>query len=63
MTAGPLFAVGSPATSFVSTGFSLQPIDVFAAKGTYTVSIRYRASSGLILAKNRTLWVETVGTS
>ena len=34
---------------------------VFAAAGTYTVSIQFRASSGTVTAKNRKLWVEAIG--
>jgi hypothetical protein len=34
---------------------------VFAAAGTYDVSIKYKASSGNVTVKNRKLWVWTVG--
>lgn len=34
---------------------------VFAAAGTYTVSVQFKASSGSVTAKNRKLWVWTQG--
>jgi hypothetical protein len=36
-------------------------LEVFAPAGTYTVSVRYKASSGSITAKERKLWVEVHG--
>lgn len=35
--------------------------EIFAAAGTYDVSIQFKASSGSVSAKNRRLWVWTVG--
>lgn len=37
------------------------PCCIFAAAGTYTISVRFRATSGSITAKNRKLWVWTAG--
>lgn len=34
---------------------------IFAAAGTYTVSVQFKASSGSVTAKNRRLWVWTLG--
>ena len=34
---------------------------VFAAAGTYTVSVQFKATSGTVTAKNRNLWVWTLG--
>lgn len=33
------------------------PVYVFAAAGTYTVSVQFKASSGSVTGKNRKLWV------
>lgn len=54
-------------TSFVTTGQSLVVSAsgglcyVFAAAGTYNVSVQYRASSGNVTAKERTLVVGVLG--
>lgn len=34
---------------------------IFAAAGTYTISVKYKASSGSVTAKNRRLWVWSFG--
>ncbi len=34
---------------------------IFAAAGTYTVSVQFKASSGTVTVKNRRLWVKTEG--
>jgi len=34
--------------------------DIFAAAGTYTVSVKFKASSGTVTASNRKLWVEVI---
>ena len=34
------------------------PCAIFAAAGTYTVSVQFKASSGSVTASNRKLWVE-----
>lgn len=37
------------------------PCWVFAAAGTYTVSVQFKASAGTVTVKNRKLWVWTIG--
>lgn len=57
------------AQAFVTTGMSVGGetagssglVAIFAAAGTYTVSVQYKASSGSITAKERKLWVYTLG--
>jgi hypothetical protein len=44
-----------------TTGLSGGLCVVFANAGTYDISIQYKASTGSITAKNRKLWVWTVG--
>jgi hypothetical protein len=44
---GPLFGAG--------------PCYIFAAAGTYDISVQFKASSGSVTAKERKLWVWTVG--
>lgn len=34
------------------------PVYIFAAAGTYDISVQFKASSGNVVAKNRRLWVE-----
>jgi hypothetical protein len=41
--------------TFGSTG---SPVSIFAAAGTYTVSVQFKASSGTVTAANRRLYVE-----
>lgn len=36
------------------------PMYVFAAAGTYDISVQYKASAGSVTAKNRSLWVWTL---
>jgi hypothetical protein len=36
-------------------------IEVFAAAGTYTIGVKYKATSGNVTAKERKLWVATLG--
>ena len=62
-------ATGQPVTQAVYTmnassgvigpwgGFTF----AFAAAGTYTVSVQFKASSGSVTASNRKLWVWTIG--
>lgn len=53
--------------AFVTTGQILgggtspSAVLVFAAAGTYTVSVQVKASSGSVTAKERKLWVATLG--
>lgn len=37
------------------------PCYIFAAAGTYTVSVQFKSSSGSVTVKNRHLWVWTLG--
>lgn len=70
-TPGGLGSINNSA-AFVTTGQTLGKqesagiqgggfMTVFAAAGTYTVSIQYKASSGSITAKERKLWVGVAG--
>lgn len=43
------------------TGLGGGPTYIFAAAGTYTVSVQFKASSGSVTAKNRKLWCWTMG--
>lgn len=36
------------------------PCDIFAAAGTYTVSVQFKATSGSVTASNRKLWVQAI---
>lgn len=53
---------GVAGSTFPATGVAMVPIDVFAAAGTYSVSARFKASSGSVTAKERKLFVEVLGT-
>ena len=53
----PINIAGAGSPRYVAGGVC----QVFAAAGTYTVSVRYAASSGTVTAKNRKLWVWTLG--
>lgn len=50
-------ADGTPTALLGYTGATT----IFAAAGTYTVSVQFKASSGSVTAKNRKLWVWTMG--
>jgi hypothetical protein len=58
------FNYGSDATTgqIVGGGSSGQggPIYIFAAAGTYTVSVQFKASSGTVTALSRKLWVSAL---
>lgn len=66
---GLRFASEGVGTSVVTTGQVLGQGEeggsgfcyVFAAAGTYTVSVQYRATAGKITAKERKLWVGVLG--
>jgi hypothetical protein len=45
----------------IGVGTSNGPCYIFAAAGTYSVSIQFKSSSGSITAKNRKLWVWVQG--
>lgn len=60
VTTGQAIAIsGTPGSSTDTSGGG--PCFIFAAAGTYTVSVQFKASSGSITAKNRKLWVWTLG--
>lgn len=44
-----------------STTGQAGPCFVFAAAGTYDITVQYKSSSGTVTAKNRKLWVWTIG--
>lgn len=52
-----------PATTgqILGTGDGTGPVAIFAAAGTYDVSVQFKASSGSVTAKHRKLWVWTIG--
>lgn len=57
VTTGQVIGIGS--NSFTSVVPVSGMCSIFAAAGTYKVSIQYKASSGKVIVKNRKLWVET----
>lgn len=66
-TTGQVVGTASNGTQFETgtpTGLAAQypggPCYIFAAAGTYTVSVQFKASSGSVTAKNRKLWVWTM---
>jgi hypothetical protein len=52
-------------SGFDGTTYSIFPwggvCEVFAAAGTYTVSVQFKASTGTVFVKERHLWVEAEG--
>jgi len=48
-------------SAFPTTGFGLTPLDFFLAAGTYTVSLKFKATTGSVTAKERKLYVEVLG--
>jgi hypothetical protein len=56
-------------TSFVTTGQAIatgsEPVGgvcfIYAAAGTYNISVQFKASSGTVTAKERKLWVAVLG--
>lgn len=57
----PVAYTGDVTTGQVVGGSSGGICTVFAAAGTYTVSVQFRSTSGNVIAKNRKLWVWTLG--
>jgi hypothetical protein len=49
---------GTSDASTVTTGVIIRPMSLYAAAGTYEISVQYKASSGTVTAKERKLWVE-----
>lgn len=56
VTTGQLVGAQIPSQG-ISPGF----MELFAAAGTYTVSIMFKSSSGSVTVANRHLWVEAIG--
>ena len=57
-----LFSLSSVADAvFVATGQVIGATEIWVPAGTYTVSVQYKASSGSINAKERKLWVSSIG--
>lgn len=62
----PLEAVGVDSSQvttgqLVGAGTDGGPCYIFAAAGTYTISVQFKATSGTVTAKERKLWVWTMG--
>lgn len=55
LTTGQLVGVSTPGQPTFGG-----PVHIFAAAGTYTVGVRFKATSGSVTAKNRKLWVWTM---
>lgn len=62
-----LNSVGSATAAFVTTGEAIGAstqggfCSIFAAAGTYNISLQFRSTSGSITAKERKLWVAVLG--
>ena len=62
----PVVELGSSIQSLPSSGtggFAGGPCYIFAAAGTYTVSVQFKASSGSVTASSRKLWVQALSFS
>jgi len=53
--------IGSDGIAFTAPSFAAGPCLIFAAAGTYTVSVQFKSSSGSVTVKNRKLWIYTLG--
>lgn len=51
----------SVAGVYPTTGYGTGRIEVFAAAGTYTIGVKYKATSGSVSVSERKLWVRTEG--
>lgn len=60
-TSGPTFQNGAAPAGRYSEGVGWGLCPVFAAAGTYTISVQFKVSSGTLTVKNRKLWVWTIG--
>lgn len=61
VTTGQIAGYSSEANLDYPTLSAAGPCYIFAAAGTYTISIQFKSSSGSVTAKNRKLWVWTMG--
>lgn len=57
VTTGQIVSIGGVATATTEGGIFY----IFAAAGTYDISIQYKSATGSVTAKNRKLWVWTAG--
>lgn len=55
VTTGQVLGVGVGATT--GNASTLGVCTIFAAAGTYTISVQFKSTSGSVTAKNRVLWV------
>jgi hypothetical protein len=53
--------LGGGSVTYTGGRVGAGPLYVFAAAGTYTVSVQFKSSSGSVTAKVRKLWVSTIG--
>jgi hypothetical protein len=59
VTTGQILGVGTDGET--SANLSHGGVVVFAAPGTYTISVQFKSSSGSVTVKERKLWVEAIG--
>lgn len=59
VTTGQVVGMTTDATG--GSPFQGGPCSIFAAAGTYTISVQFKASAGTVTVKNRKLWVWTMG--
>jgi hypothetical protein len=53
------YEIGGGATT-LTTGDAGGVVSMFAAAGTYTISVQFKALSGSVTASNRKLWVQAL---
>lgn len=56
VTTGQIIGMLGPSSTYYAG-----VVPLFAAAGTYSVSVKFKSSSGTVTAKNRKLWVWTMG--
>jgi hypothetical protein len=59
-SAGFFTGNGANSGSIAASSASGGPCWIFAAAGTYTISVQFKASSGSVTASNRKLWVQAL---
>lgn len=57
----PAFEADTTVTSVGGAALAGGACSIFAAAGTYDVTIQYKSTSGIVYARGRKLWVWTVG--
>lgn len=55
------FDTSGGTSTFGTSGVALPPLMLFAAAGTYNLSVQFRATSGSVTAKERKLWAAVLG--